>query len=327
MRLKPVAAGAVTALGTQLLIAHLLGAPQYGAWTAPVNLGAPVNSAYAETKATLSKDGLSLYFSSNRPCGDEDVLLDANVWVARRAAADQAWTTASVECLDINVNPKAAGETPYEDSAPTLSRDEHWLYFVSDRFGSFGSPGFFGRDIWASWRPDVHDDQSWTTPFRLDAPVNTTAAETGPAYFENEGGIPELFFISTRSALPGLFDVWRIGIVDGLPAGAAARVDEVSTSADVEAGVSIRHDGLELFFFRGAPGAIFDIYASSRPDTASPWSEPVNLGAPVNTAANEQGPSISPSRMELYIASTRSGSTPGPSGGPSLDIWVASRTK
>jgi hypothetical protein len=37
--------------------------PKFGPWSAPVNLGPPVNSAFAEQFPAISKEGLSLYFS------------------------------------------------------------------------------------------------------------------------------------------------------------------------------------------------------------------------------------------------------------------------
>src|SRR6266542_2280272 len=180
MRLNSASVAVFALLVASIAVPRILAAPHYEPWSTPVNLGAPVNSPFSETKATLSKDGSSLYFASNRPCAAGDAVLDANMWVAHRSLLDGPWETA--ECLSINTDTTISGLPVSEDSAPTLSRDEHWLYFVSDRPGSFGSPGFFGRDIWVSWRSDVHDDQGWGEPFNMGAPVNTTAAETGPAY-------------------------------------------------------------------------------------------------------------------------------------------------
>lgn len=51
----------------------------------------------------------------------------------------------------------------------------------------------------------------------------------------------------------------------------------------------------------------------------SAWSTPVNLGEVVNSAFNDQGPSISKDELSLYFASTR----PGGFGGN--DIWVTHR--
>jgi len=49
----------------------------------------------------------------------------------------------------------------------------------------------------------------------------------------------------------------------------------------------------------------------------SEWSEPVNLGPVVNSAAGEQNATLSPDELSLYFSSNRAGS---------LDIWVARRS-
>src|SRR5438128_12471110 len=43
--------------------------PLYSDWSAPVNLGPVVNSSSNDQHPSISKDGLSLYFVSNRPGG------------------------------------------------------------------------------------------------------------------------------------------------------------------------------------------------------------------------------------------------------------------
>src|SRR5262245_51847416 len=65
---------AATALGAVALSAvprHAAthAAPLRSQWSAPVNLGAVVNSPWDDALAALSKDNLSLYFTSNRPVG------------------------------------------------------------------------------------------------------------------------------------------------------------------------------------------------------------------------------------------------------------------
>jgi len=49
------------------------------------------------------------------------------------------------------------------------------------------------------------------------------------------------------------------------------------------------------------------------------WSDPVNLGAPINSGFNEMNPALSPDELSLYFVSTR----PGGFGG--ADIWVSHR--
>jgi hypothetical protein len=51
----------------------------------------------------------------------------------------------------------------------------------------------------------------------------------------------------------------------------------------------------------------------------SPWSVPVNLCPAINTAANEQGPTVSKDGLSLFFGSDR----PGGFGG--FDIYVSQR--
>jgi len=44
-------------------------APNFSAWGTPANLGAVVNSPFVDAGPAISKNGLSLYFHSNRPGG------------------------------------------------------------------------------------------------------------------------------------------------------------------------------------------------------------------------------------------------------------------
>jgi hypothetical protein len=56
-------------------------------WSTPVNLGPVVNSAANDLAAELSKDGLSLYFASNRPGG-----AGANdLYVSQRTTVNDPW--------------------------------------------------------------------------------------------------------------------------------------------------------------------------------------------------------------------------------------------
>jgi hypothetical protein len=308
MKIRNTLVVAVSLAFLSPFLSHLAAAPNYSSWSTPVNLGLTINSSFNETAPTLSKNGLSLYFSSNRPCGEGDTVLDLNLWLSQRSSADSPWGVP--ECLEINVD-------GFEDSAAAFSRDGHWMYFVSDRPGSLGQPGFNGRDIWISWRADVHDDRGWTEPVHGGETINSTFADAGPSYFENEELTPpQLFFTSNRN---GSFDIWVSDVV-GSQFGPPRRVDELNTNEQVEARPAIRHDGLEIFFFRGI-GVAFEIYSATRLDPAASWSEPFNLGAPVNTVANEQQPFISADREILLFASNRAGTL------GNLDIWQSNRTK
>src|SRR5688572_14691507 len=50
-----------------VLVSYPTAAPEYSNWSEPVNLGPAVNTPFNEGAPTVSKDGRSLYFASNRP--------------------------------------------------------------------------------------------------------------------------------------------------------------------------------------------------------------------------------------------------------------------
>jgi hypothetical protein len=124
-------------------------------WSAPVNLGSTINTSFNEQGPNLSKDGLSLYFGSDRPGG----LGSFDLWVARRACSDCPWE--APENLGPVVN-TAASET-----GPGQSIDGHLLFFTSTRAGGQGL-----SDLYLSQRADAKDDFAWGPPVGL-GPTST----------------------------------------------------------------------------------------------------------------------------------------------------------
>src|SRR2546425_8336215 len=58
-----------------------------GEWSTPVNVGPPLNTAYNDNYAVLSRDELTIYFTSDRPGG----LGLEDLWFATRASVDSPW--------------------------------------------------------------------------------------------------------------------------------------------------------------------------------------------------------------------------------------------
>ncbi len=167
--------------GLGLVAYHAAAAAKFSDWSAPVNLGPVVNSGFVEVGPAISKDGLSLYFGSNRPGG----FGGQDIWVSQRASVGDPWGPPT------NLGPIV--NTPSLESVPGFSRDGHWMFFNSDRPGGFGAV-----DIWVSYRPHTHDDFGWEPPVNLGPGVNTTSVDNAPSFFENdEAGTPLLFFGST----------------------------------------------------------------------------------------------------------------------------------
>jgi hypothetical protein len=281
-------------------------AQKYSDWSVPVNLGPVINSAFSDQGPAISKDGLSLYITSNRPGG----LGGFDMYVSQRASVDDPWGS------PVNLGPTV--NTAFDEGEQGFSRDGHFLFFQSKRPGGFG-----GIDLWVSYREHTHDDFDWQPAVNLGAGVNSADDDQGPSYFENEeDGAPQLYFGSSRPGGLGGADIYVSAQMADGSFGPAVLVTELSSISN-ENRPSIRHDGLEIFFQSNRVGSIGagDLWAATRESTLDAWSTPVNLGSTVNTSSQEQNADLSSDGKTLFFSSNR----PGGFGG--LDLYVTTRTK
>jgi len=289
----------VSALVTlpSFMVAH----PRYSDWSDPTNLGPRVNSAFEDNGPTVSRDGLSLYFGSQRPGG----VGAGDIWVTRRNNLDAPWGLPANVTL---VNSTA------DDVLPNLSRDGHWLAFQSRREGGYGN-----FDIWLAFREHVHDDFGWQPPVNVGAVINDASSQQNPFFFDNEEiGPPQLYF---TMGLPS--DLFVSILQPNGAFGPGTPVIELNRPEANERGLSIRFDGREVFFMStrtGGSGAQ-DLWMSTRSTVFDSWSEPENLGPIVNSVAGDLNPFISSDRVTLHFNSDRAGGFGG------QDLYVTSRTK
>ena len=301
-----------TALAAKLEI----DAAGFSDWSEPVNLGPTINtSPYNDQQAALSKDGLTMFFASTRPERPDDGVFDQNIWVSRRACADESCPWGTPVSLGSIFNSSVS------DFAPALSRDGHQLFFASNR--STGVTG--ASDIWVSRRQNVHDDLDWEAPEELGPGVNTSGFEGGPSYFENdEGGGAQLYFNRNPAPVNTGGDIYvSTQAADG-SWGDAVPVTELNSAAS-EQRPSISHDGRTIYFYSNRPGSSSDdIWVATRADVASPWTAPINLGAPINTAADERHPLIYSHGETERLFFARNVATPP---AVDLDLFFSTRTR
>src|SRR6266850_5334467 len=215
-------------------------AKKYSDWSAPINLGPVINSAFSDQGPAISKNGLSLYFTSNRPGGLGGPF---DMYVSQRASVNDPWGP------PVNLGPTV--NTAFDEGNPAFSRDSRFLFFQSRRPGGFG-----GIDLWVSVRKYPCDDFGWKTPVNLGAGVNSADDDNGPSYFDNEAGrAPRLYFGSTRPGGLGAADIYLSDqMVDG-SFGPAVLVTELSSPLG-ENRPSIRRDGLEILFQSNRVGSL-----------------------------------------------------------------------
>jgi OmpA-OmpF porin, OOP family len=118
-------------------------------WTEPQNLGANVNSAEWESQPSLSADGRTLYFVSDRRGG----LGRRDIWVS---TLDQAgkWTRSKNVGKPVN--------TVYDEISPFIHVNNKTLFFASN-----GLVGYGGYDLYF-----CEKDSAWSDPINIGAPIN-----------------------------------------------------------------------------------------------------------------------------------------------------------
>ncbi len=124
-----------------------------GRWLPATRLEEPISTKYWESHGCFSRDGNSLYFTSNRKGGYGGL----DIYRSDRQA-DGSWGE------PVNLGPSI--NSRYNEECPFLTMDGQTLYFSS--YGHFNMGGY---DIFYSKRKS---DGSWEEPVNVGYPVNTT---------------------------------------------------------------------------------------------------------------------------------------------------------
>lgn len=179
----------VSADGSQLIFTSCRGRSGFGGcdlflsekrgdeWTTPVNLGAGVNSGYWESQPSLSADGRTLYFVSDRKGG----VGGKDIYVSYKNTAGE-WSKA--ESLGSKINTRA------DDLSPFIHANGRTLFFASK-----GRVGFGGHDIYLTEKIDGQ----WTEPKNFGGPVNNyedqfslfISADGKKGYYSHEKDLDE----------------------------------------------------------------------------------------------------------------------------------------
>ena len=262
-----------------------------------------VNSSAEESHASISADGLSLYFISNRSGG----VGGRDIWVTTRETTDDDWAEPT------NLGPTI--NTPAGEWGVSISCDGLSLYFDTSQNGSTAVD-----DLWVATRATTDDD--WGNPVSLGPTVNSSADDYTPSISSDD---LSLYFTSgpARGGY-GNYDLWvTTRATKDDPWGAPENLGPTVNSSAYELNPSISFDGLILFFTIGMTNCGSrcgygnqEIWVTRRATTDDPWGEPVNLGSTINSPAWEAYPNVSNDGSTLLF---RYG-LDGRSGG---DIWQA----
>jgi hypothetical protein len=254
----------------------------------PVSVGQGINSAADEYWPSITADGQTFMFTRQERASSNPALAGTyqeDFYIS--FLSDDGWKKA--------VNAGGPLNTGGNEGAQTLSSSGNYMYFAAcEKSGGLGS-----CDIYFSALNDGH----WSQPYNIGAPVNSSAWESTPSV-SADGNM--LFFSSSRPGGIGGKDLWlAYQHPNGMWYAPTNLGPAINTSGD-EMSPFIHFDGRTLYFASdGRPGmGGFDIYMSRMNDDST-WTEPRNIGYPINTCNDEMGLIIDATGQKAYFSSMR----------------------
>jgi outer membrane protein OmpA-like peptidoglycan-associated protein len=155
-------------------------------WGRPTPMGDNINTRFNETTASLTPDGKTLYFASDRPGGYGGL----DIYKSEKEA-DGSWGKAAN--LGPNINSK------YDEDAPFIHPNQQILFFTSNNpEKSIGGKDILKSDLQANgWGPSVN----------MGYPINTTSNDN---YFTLIADGSRGYFSSDRKGSMGGQDIYQL---------------------------------------------------------------------------------------------------------------------
>lgn len=160
-----------------------------GTWGKPYPLGKNVNTSYFESSASITGDGNTLYFVSER---EKEGFGMGDIYMAKREGSD--WGKPVNLGLSIN--------SVDDEIGVFIHPDGKTLFFSSNGHGSMG-----GHDIFMS----TLQDDKWSTPVNLGYPINSSKEEI---HFVLGTDGKKAMISSNRDKGLGAYDIWEVDMTN-----------------------------------------------------------------------------------------------------------------
>lgn len=244
-----------------------------------VNISRDINSEWDDYAPVLNANEDEIVFTSRRRDGNMNQNVDTDnkpfedIFISRKV--NGVWQPA--ENIGAPVN------SEYHDSNLALSADGQTLFiYKTDN----------GGDIYYSNR---NSNGTWSVPVPLPGIINSSFEEKSISISPDE---KTLYFSSNRPGGFGGLDIYKATLNEkGEWSNVKNLGPKINTPEDDD-GPFIDYDNKTLYFSsKGRKGmGGFDIYKAVYDEATMEWSEPENLGYPINTPDND-----------IYFVSTRDG--------------------
>lgn len=257
------------------------------------NMGEKVNSPYPDYGMILTADASEIFFTSRRPnsTGEKVDIFDGHyfedVYTSNRFNSDE-WTAAKNIGSPIN--------TKGHDAAVSLSPDgSKMIVYIDDK----GDGNLY---------ESVREGDTWSKPKPFNKLINSKFHEASAWYTPD---MKELFFISERplgkGKVPKDRDIYIAkwnedkgdwGDIERLP-------NHINSEYD-EDGIFVHPDGRTIYFSSKGHNSMggYDVFKAVRNEDGT-WSEPENLGYPINTPDDDVFFTVAANGRDAYMTSYR----------------------
>lgn len=286
-----------------------------------INLGPVVNHSGLDYAPTVSADGKTLYFVSNRPGSkltpDGDISHD--FWAAKKNDRLDSVFSAPFNIDESTHLGNLGVNTPLNEGAASIAADRQSLYFTAcNRPDGLGDCDLYKTTI---------EGDKWGRPINLGRNVNSENFDSQPSIAPDQSRI---YFVSTRKGpnsdgrnVAKNFDIWYADWDFDMEEWKPAKNLEQINTRNREVSPFIAADNQTLFFASDGHKPNFgglDFYVSRLDASTGKWSTPENLGEPINTKDDEMFITLPASGDIIYFSSTRR-DIEGYQG--SLDVFMA----
>jgi len=233
-----------------------------------INLGPVINTYYDDYGAWVLPADSLIYFTSKRPEREPKKRVSRfkfkeQLLVANNCINNPCEWVQSIEEIGGTVNISLAG----------IDYQEKRIYFYKGKWqnGKIHT-AVFEKGKWRKIKP-------------VRGGINHIAYKETTISIADDGSA---YFVSDRRGGLGGKDIWMAPYIRNQRFGKAKNLGSIINTAFDEEGVAISRDGNTLYYSSNGLDGMggFDVYKSIRqPD--STWSQPINLGYPINSPADE----------------------------------------
>lgn len=254
-----------------------------------INMGPVINSIYADYSPILSQDGSRLIFTSRRK-GSTGNLTDAykdyyeDIYVSK--LVNGTWTNPT------SISPNINSES--HDACVALSPSEKVLLIYRTNEDLTAGDIYVSRAV----------GNEWTKPEMLESQINTDEGWEASATISADSTV--LYFSSNRAGGYGGKDLYRVAKLPNGQWSLPLNLGPVINTPLDDDAPFIHCDGRTLYFSsRGHTGmGGYDVYKTMLDDEGA-WSQPENMGFPVNSVDDDIYFITAPDGSEGYFSSAR----------------------